>query len=299
MSPVTIALSNTMFRVLSAVVLMPFNKPMIKLSERILKSDPNERNADTYFDRLDERFLRTPALAIEQCRLTADDMAYLSVENVRDAFELIGSYSDKGFKKVVDLEDLIDKFEDKLGTYLVKITSHDLNTAQSDDVSKYLHTLSDFERISDHALNIAETAKEIKDRKTVFSDGAQHEIDVMLAALNEILRTASEAFVQNDIQLAYKVEPLEEQIDYLCDTMKMHHINRVQEGNCSLQQGFVFNDLLNNFERVADHCSNIAVAVIELNADNFDTHDYLLNLKQLRSHNFDELFAHYSEKYKI
>lgn len=299
MSPVTIAISNTMFRVLSAVVLMPFNKPMIKLSERIIKSDPNERNADTYFDRLDERFLRTPALAIEQCRLTVDDMAFLSVENIRDAFELIGNYSDKGFKKVVDLEDLIDKFEDKLGTYLVKITSHDLNTEQSDDVSKYLHTLSDFERISDHALNIAETSKEIKEKKTVFSEGAQHEIDVMLAALNEILDTASRAFVNNDIQLAYRVEPLEEQVDYLCDTMKLHHIERVQKGSCSLEQGFVFNDLLNNFERVADHCSNIAVAVIELNADNFDTHDYINNLKQLHSHNFDELFAHYSDKFKI
>jgi len=299
MSPVTIAISNTAFRVLSAVALMPFNKPMIKLSERLIKSDPNERNADAYFDRLDERFLRTPALAIEQCRLTVDDMAYLSVENVKDAFNLIGAYSDKGMKIVADLEDLIDKFEDKLGTYLVKITSRDLNTQQSDDVAKYLHTLSDFERISDHALNIAETAKEIKEKKVVFSEGAQHEIDVALAALSEILETASESFVKNDVQMAYRVEPLEEQIDYLCDTMKIHHVERIQEGSCSLEQGFVFNDLLTNFERVADHCSNIAIAVIELNTDNLDAHDYLINLKQLHAHNFDEMFAYYSEKYKI
>ena len=196
---------------------------------------------------------------------------------------------------VQELETTVDRFEDKLGTYLMKITVKSLNTRQSEEVSKYLHTISDFERISDHALNIAECAKEIHEKSIVFSGEASHELKVLETAIRDILSLAVNTFIENNTEDARRVEPLEEIVDTLCDEMKSHHIDRLQRGVCTLNQGFVFNDLLTNFERVADHCSNIALALIELQSDSFDTHEYVRSLKQVK----DDSFAKYYDEYKI
>ena len=197
------------------------------------------------------------------------------------------------------LEDIVDKYEDKLGTYLIHITSRELNPEQNGAVGKYLHAINDFERISDHALNIAECAKELHDKEITFSNKGEKELKVLICAVSEIVGTAVGAFVDNDIERAYRVEPLEELIDNLCDEMKMHHIDRLQKGICTLHHGFVFNDLLTNLERVSDHCSNIAVAMIELESESFDAHEYINSLIEVRSHCFDEYYEEYSKKYVL
>ena len=226
-------------------------------------------------------------------------MARTSLQNIRDAMGLLKTFSEEGMRRVEQTEDLVDRYEDKLGTYLVKLNTNELDRRQNESVSKFLTTLSDFERISDHAMNVADVARELKEKQIVFSGSASHELDVLTAAINEILDLAFSAFMEEDKKKARLVEPLEEHIDHLCDTMKLRHVDRLQKGQCSLSQGFVFNDLLSNFERVADHCSNLAIAMIELESDAFDTHDYLINLKELHSQQFEQLVESYAEKYKI
>ena len=299
MTTVSIAFLNTLFRFATVLVLTPFIGKLEKLVDVIIKSKPENKPESEDFNRLEERFIDHPALAIEQSRLTINSMARRSQANLYSSIDLITAYSDDGFHQVKDSENVVDGYEDKLGTYLVKITSQELTDKQSDDVSKYLHTLSDFERISDHALNIAEAAQEMHAKGIVFSAAAQKEMAIMRGAVTEVVATAVEAFINNDIELAYHVEPLEELIDNLCDEMKLHHIERVQKGICSLGQGFVFTDLLTNFERVSDHCSNVAVAMIELESDAFETHSYLDGVKEMRSHSFDQYYKEYCQKYSL
>ncbi len=299
MTPVSIAAVNTIFRVICAVVLMPFMGSVEKLLNALIKESPREREANADFDRLDERFLKHPALAVEQSRMTIDAMARKARENMADAMTLLYDYNDALAAKVEQDEDLVDRYEDKIGTYLMKLNGSELSPEENERVTEYLHTLSDFERISDHAMNIRQVAQEKFEKKITFSESGDHEMDVLTGAINEILDLSFAAFLEDDINKAYKVEPLEEHVDVLCDELKMRHIERLQAGTCSLQIGFVFNDLLTNFERVADHCSNIAVAMIELQKDEFETHDYVINLRELRSHNFDTLYNQYAEKYKI
>ena len=299
MDPVSIAAVNTLFRLVTALVLLPFIGALAKLVSLFVRESAAERAANAEFDRLDERFLTHPALAVEQSRLTVNAMAKVAKENILAALQLLQDYNEAEAKQVAEREDLVDRYEDRLGTYLVKLNARELNREQNENVSKFLHTLSDFERISDHAVNLAETAEEVEDKKIVFSENARHEILVLCGAVSEILELSISAFIDEDISKAYKVEPLEEHIDILCDEMKLRHIDRLQNGHCSLSQGFVFNDLLTNCERVADHCSNIAIAMIELNADAYDTHSYVIDLKEQRSHNFDVLYAQFAEKYKI
>ncbi len=299
MDPVSIAATNTIFRVLTAVFLMPFNRRFIMLAEKLIRISESERSQNASFDRLDERFLTHPSLALEQSRLTVNDMAGAACDAIRDATALVWQYSPEGFQKIERRENLVDEFEDRLGTYLVKLNARELNTRQNEDISKYLHTISDFERISDHAMNIAEVAQKINENKVHFSDEAAREMKILIAAVEEILSLSIGAFETDDIERAYAVEPLEERIDELCDEMKLHHVDRLKKGICTLNQGFPFNDLITNLERVADHCSNIAIAMIELNSDDFETHGYVINLKELHSHRFDEYYETYAEKYRI
>ena len=298
MNAVSIALMNTLFRLATLVVLFPLIGAMEKLVV-FLFPDNGQQAEDQDMDRLEERFLRHPALSIEQSRLVTNSMAERAAGNLLDAMALRTDYSDKGFQAVAETESLIDRYEAKLGTYLMKITSRSLSGAQSEEVSKFLHTISDFERISDHALNISETAKEIHDKEMVFSAAAGRELEVMESALREILAISIAAFTANDVQQAARVEPLEEIIDGLCDEMKSHHVDRLQSGACTLNQGFVFNDLLTNYERVADHCSNIAVAIIELESDSFDTHEYLNSVRAMKSHSFARYYEEYQQKYHL
>ena len=298
-NPVSVAAVNTIFRVATALVLAPFPGLLAKLVNPLVTESEEEKSAYGELDRLDERFLQHPALAVEQSRLTVNSMARTARENLLRAMGLLDTYKEETLHKVEQTEDLIDRYEDKLGTYLVKLNTHELNKQQNESVSKYLHTLSDFERIGDHAMNIAEVAREVHEKKLQFSGEAGKELEVLTGALKEILNLAVDCFIEEDLDRAYRVEPLEERIDILCDEMKMRHVDRLQRGECSLTGGFVFNDLLTNFERVADHCSNLAIAMIELHADEYDTHSYVINLKELHSHNFDSLYEEYTQKYEI
>ncbi len=299
MDPFSIAAVNTAFRVATAMVLMPFNRRFIAAAEKLIRISQSEVNENAAFARLDERFLTHPELALEQSRLTVNDMASAAVENFRASAALVKNYSAEGFAAIERRENLVDEFEDKIGTYLVKLNIRELSEKQNENASKFLTTISDFERISDHAMNTAEVAQKMNEKKITFSGDALREIDVLVSAVEEILTLSVEAFENDDLDKAYAVEPLEERIDELCDEMKLHHVSRLQSGICTLDQGFAFNDLITNFERVADHCSNLAVAMIELNRDDFDTHGYILNLKELHAHRFDEYYDKYSEKYKI
>lgn len=299
MTTVSLALLNTVFRFVIVLILAPFIPQLEKLGRLIIRDKTSGGEELQDFERLEERFLNHPALAVEQSRLTVNAMAKKAKENLFGAFALIDAYSVEGFDHVNHLEDIVDKYEDKLGTYLIHITSHELNSELNGAVGKYLHTINDFERISDHALNIAECAKELHDKEITFSAQGEKELKVLVCAVSEIVGTAVGAFVDNDIERAYRVEPLEELIDNLCDEMKMHHIDRLQKGICTLHHGFVFNDLLTNLERVSDHCSNIAVAMIELESESFDAHEYINSLIEVRSHCFDEYYEEYSKKYVL
>ena len=298
MTTVSIALLNTIFRFATVLLLTP----MIPLLEKLVSflfPDKASTGALADIDRLEERFLAHPALAIEQSRLAIDSMARQAQDNILSAFSLLGKFSDEQFAALQENEEAIDHYEDKLGTYLIKITSKELTPRQTADVSKYLHTISDLERISDHSLNIGETAQELYTKKIVFSPTGARELKVMLAAVTRILEITINAFLDNDVAAAYRVEPLEELIDNLCDEMKLHHIDRLQTGECTLNHGFAFNDLLTNCERVSDHCSNIAVAMIELESESFDTHEYINSVMAMHSHSFDKYYAEYSKEFRI
>ena len=298
MSSVSIALMNTLFRLATVIVLLPCIGLMEHMVE-LLFPDDGSAAEEQEMDRLEERFLQHPALSIEQSRLVTNSMAERAEGNLLMAVGLRNRWSDKDFRMVGETESVIDRYEDKLGTYLMKITSKSLSQSQSEEVSKYLHTISDFERISDHALNISEAAKEIHDKDLQFSPEACHELDVIESAVREILSIAVGAFVENDPQRAARVEPLEEIIDGLCDEMKSHHVDRLQSGSCTLNLGFVFNDLLTNYERVADHCSNIAVAIIDLESDSFDTHEYLNSVRAMKSSSFARYYEEYKQEYHL
>jgi len=248
---------------------------------------------------LEERFINHPSLAIKQCMEAINDMAIQAKENLLLSLELINRFIKKNYEHVQFIEEIVDRYEDRLGTYLLKITKNELNNEQNESIGKFLHTINDFERISDHAVNIAEAAKEIYEKEIDFSVDAEHELHVLGNAVTEIATMAIDAFLNNDLQLAEKIEPLEELIDSLCGELKLHHVQRLKDGVCSLNSGFVFNDILNNYERVADHCSNIAVAMIALESDTFDTHEYLESVKRLKNETYDKYFNAYSGKYMI
>lgn len=296
MSAVSVAFVNTAFRFVTAVALLPMIGLLERLACLLIKGGSESSDA---LDRLDARFLEHPALAVEQSRLTMEEMGRMAQENLTAAVKLLKSYDDAEYSRIESREDRVDHYEDKLGTYLMRVTEHELSRSENESVSKYLHTLSDFERISDHAMNVAEAARELSRKRLRLTGAAERELEVLSAAVLEVLDIASRAFFANDVELAYRVEPLEERIDVLCDEMKLQHVERLQSGECSLANGFVFNDLLANFERVADHSSNLAIATIELRSDSLDAHEYVINLKELHSHSFDKYYEEYTEKYKI
>lgn len=299
MSSVSIAFVNTLFRFVKVVILLPFIDVIEKVVDLLVKDKPVQAEATDETIRLEERFIQHPALAIEQSRITINSMAAEAQENLAEAMRLLHHYSDEGYRTVVEMEQVVDRYEDRLGSYLVKLTGQELSSKQNEDASKFLHTISDFERISDHALNIAQTAKEMREKGIVFSDDALRELAVLESALAEIVHITVNAFIRNDLSLASRVEPLEELIDDLCDELKLHHVDRLQKGHCTLLNGFLFNDLLTNYERVADHCSNIAVAMIELESDSFDTHEYLSSIKEMKSDTYERYYEEYSQQYHL
>lgn len=298
MNPFSLAFTNTIMRFVLILLVLPFTGLIEKLVTVMFKSDEDEddRSPST---RLEDRFIPHPALAIEQSRMTINDMARSSQKAVEKAISLINNYDEKTFKKVKKLEDQVDNFEDALGTYLIKLTGQELNKSQNEAVSVFLHTVPEFESISDIAMNIAIKAKEMHDNKYKFSEAAQSELVVMCEAVLEVVRITMEAFTENDVSLAKQVAPLEEYIDYMRDTIKQNHVLRLKKEICSLSQGIVFNDLITNCERVSDLCSNIAVALIEIGDDAFDTHEYLNTVRERQGKKFENQYEDYKAKYPI
>ncbi len=297
---VSISLINTVFNAATTIILLPFVNQFDKLVCWLIKDKKTDAEQEyDILDRLDERFLENPALAIEQSHEVLSAMAKKSERNLFRAIALLTDYNDKEYDIVQEKEEVIDKFEDRLGTYLVKITGLDLSHDQSREVSKFLHTIGDFERIADHAVNISHVAKEIKEKQLTFSFEANRELSILANAVEEIVTLSINCFLNNKDTSIFRVEPLEEMIDLLCDELKLRHINRVQNGNCTLNQGFVFSDLVTNYERIADHCSNIAVALIELNLDAMDIHAYLNGVKENKNQDFIKYYDEYKLKYAL
>lgn len=299
MNPVLIALLNTVYRMLTVLVLAPFIGKIEKLVFTLIKDTPEDEEEQADFNLLEERFLAYPPLAIEQSHLAMNGMAKKARKNIFRALGLLDDYTQEKYLKVQEKEQLIDKYEDKLGTFLMQLTARDLTVGQTQQVSKFLHTISDFERLGDHAVNIAEVGNELQEKKMSFSDEAEYELDVLEAAVTEIVDMTVECFMDDDLQKATNVEPLREWIGILCSELKLRHVSRLSVGKCKIQQGFAFNDLLTNFERIAAHCSNIAVAMIELESDNFDTHEYLKSVRELHGGDYEMLLEAYEQKYSI
>lgn len=300
-SIVGVAAMNTAFRLVTVLVLSPFIGLLEKTTNLLVRSREEGKSEaeEPVHIQLEDRFVRYPALALEQSHQVVNEMAHYARESLVDAIALLEVYSDSGFARVQELESLVDRYEDALGSYLLRITPTEMTDQQNENLHKYLHTITDFERISDHANNVAESARELHDKQLEFSQASQHELDVLGSAILEIIDLTIRAFVNDDLSLALKVEPLEELIDGLCDEMRSHHIDRMQLGISTLQHGFVFNDLLTNYERVSDHCSNVAVAMIELAHDVFDTHEYLDSLKLVRTRAFNESYEEFRNKYTL
>ena len=300
MTTVSIAFVNSLFRVATVAVLFPFIRFLEKMVCAIFKEVVDEEDKDIVeISVLDDRFIAHPTVAIEQAKTVLCSMAHMAQKNLIRSMELLDTFSQEKYDKIQRREDKVDRYEDKLGTYLVKITQQELTSGQNKEVSKLLHTISDFERISDHAVNISQAAAELFNEKLRFSDCAVEDVELMSLIMKEIVGNVIDAFEQNKVEYAYKTEPLEELVDIYCDEMKMNHVKRVQKGECTLHQGFIFNDLLTDFERIADHCSNVAVAIIELELNVFDTHEYLINLKKDNGTNFDKYFEVYKEMFPL
>lgn len=300
MTTVSIAFVNSLFRVVTVAVLFPFIRFLEKMVCAIFKEVVDEEDKDIVeISVLDDRFIAHPTVAIEQAKTVLCSMAHMAQKNLIRSMELLDTFSQEKYDKIQRREDKVDRYEDKLGTYLVKITQQELTPGQNKEVSKLLHTISDFERISDHAVNISQAAAELFNEKLKFSDCAVEDVELMSLIMKEIVGNVIDAFEQNKVEYAYKTEPLEELVDIYCDEMKMNHVKRVQKGECTLHQGFIFNDLLTDFERIADHCSNVAVAIIELELNVFDTHEYLINLKKDNGTNFDKYFEEYKEMFPL
>lgn len=294
----SIAITHTAFNIISTIILMPFCSVIEKLAIATIKSSKKTSDADI-FDTLDDRFLSVPAFAVEKCRELVCDMAKISKSSLVLATGLLNTYNPDDFRKIMEMEETVDRYEDKTSTYLVKIAANNMSAKDSKAVTELLHCIGDIERISDHAVNIAETALEMHDKEISFSQHAQADIKVITNAVVEVLELAVNSLVFEDLSLAKKVEPLEQVIDRLKRKIKAGHITRLKQGDCTMELGFILSDLLTNYERVADHCSNIAVCLIEISHDSFETHEYLSSIKNHNDVDFDRLYESYKQKYAL
>lgn len=296
---VSVAFINTMYRLAVVILLSPATGILEKIVCAMFPEGEEAAAERADMDRLESRFLEHPTLAIAQSRSVIDSMAAKALESVKCAVNARNGSDKDALKKVFDLEGVLDRYEDKLGTYLFKITSQHLNEEQSSYVNKYLRVLSDFERMSDHARNVGEAVQEIREKKITFSDSAEKELAILESAINEITEITIKAFIDNDRELALKIDPLEEVVDDLCDEIKSHHIDRVGRQECTLENGFVFNDLLTDYERISDHCSNVAVDIIESGEEGIAAHEFHINMDYRQDEQFQKDFNEYKSKYLI
>ncbi len=292
----SIAIFHTLFNIITTAILLPFSKLIEKLAYVLMK-DKESKVEVAFIDPI--LIQRSPSVAISECSNLTVEMCKLSKETLDLAIKNLYNYNPKTAQTIIDNEGIIDKYEDRLGTYLVQLSAFSLSQADSIRISKMLHTIGDFERLSDHAINILKVSEELSTKKIVFSKEATAEIDVITNAISEILDITAMAFVDNSIDVAIKVEPLEQVIDGLISATKSNHITRLQAGACTIELGFVLSDLLNNYSRVSDHCSNIAVAIIETSHSSFGTHEYLNALKSSDDQAFQGEFNAFKDKYSL
>lgn len=292
-SAVTIAIVHTAFNVLAAVVLLPFTKLIEKLARLTIKEGA-ERSA---FAVLDDRFLLTPSYAVEQSMTLATNMAYIAKDSFTLAQDCVAKYSEKLDKQIFENERETDEYEDALGAYLIKLSAQKLSVADAQKVSILLSAISDFEKMTDYTTDLVFTAREKRDKDVHFSEKARQEITIMVNAVGEVIDMTISAFSDNDIETANKVEPLEDVIDHLRNELKNRHIRRMQEGRCTVEQGFIFTDYITALEKIADHCSNVAAAIIELNEANYDVHSVMSSRRT--NERYKEMYVDYSKKYAL
>lgn len=288
---------HTVFKLFSVLIMFPFTGLLEKLACMTVRGD--DKKGDEFTGMLDERLLVTPTVAIDRSRTVTCRMAEISVDAMEKAIRMLDSYDGKVCQEIRDAEDKADIYEDVLGSYLVKLSSKDMNEVDSHETTKLLHMIGDFERISDHSVNLIESAEEIKDKEIRFSDTAVSELKVLYGAVSEIMLITKEAFIENDLKKAYSVEPLEQVVDYLKEQIKHNHTIRLQKSECSIELGFILADILTNLERVADHCSNIAGCLIEMSRhDSLDLHNYLHEVRATDKEYADQ-YKKYMEKYAL
>lgn len=292
---VGVAVIHTLFNLVSSVILLPVKKWILKFCIWVVP----DKVEQTHTAFLDERIFQNSALSIFECHRLANEMAEYSKRSITKAINLINDYDKKKAMNIANLEKMTDKYEDRLGTYLVRISSNNLSKNDSHAVGRMLHSIGDFERIADHALNICQLAEEMSQKGISFSKDAKNELLHLTAAVNEIVDLTVFSFKQDDSKTATKIEPLEQVIDLLNAKLKQTHINRLRNNDCTIELGFIFTDLLTNFERVSDHCSNIAVYTMQLNSDKLDTHKYLNAIKSTTNQRFMEDFDKYANKYSL
>lgn len=299
-----IAVIHTTFNIITTAYLLPLRKVLEKLAYATIKLDDDEkrimdRRSENEFALLDDRFLEAPSLAVEHCKQVINKMADISRESLFISMSLIGGYDEEQALRVGELETRADKYEDALGTYIMKISTKNLKKEDSEMLNVMLHCIGDFERISDHACNICDSARELQQKNMQFSPKAETELDILSSAVREAVDISFDAFKSNSKNEADKVEPLEELIETLAVELKARHIRRLREGKCTIELGFAHSDILNNLERVADHCSNIAVDVIQSDQLEFDAHEYLDGIKNKDNQQFARDYKAYKEKYRL
>ncbi|MEE0298592.1 MAG: Na/Pi cotransporter family protein [Christensenellales bacterium] len=295
-----IAVIHTTFNIIATAVLLPFSGTLEKLATLTIRDDNTVERIDD-FQLLDERFLSNPAFAVEQCKVVTDRMAQLTREAIFDAIALVdgGEYTAEKAERIEALETKIDRYEDKLGTYMVKLSRAKLSQKDGHTLSLLLHSISDFERISDHAVNLLDSVKEMNEKKMSFSPAAASELHVFSLAVRDIVERSFDSFLRDDVELAKTVEPLEACIDDINVNIKSRHIERLTTGQCTIELGFVLTDISTNFERVSDHCSNIAVYEIQVPKDEYDAHEYLQNVKHQEHAEFDREEMAYEKRYRL
>ena len=280
-TPATIAITHSVFNITATLVWLPFSNLLVKLACLTIRDDKKDEvsKEDQEFMILESRFLEKPAFAVEQGRNAARQMEKDSRKALNIALDLIYDYSEEQAERVQKIESKVDRYEDELGTYLVKLNNKNLSERDSHSVSTMLHCIGDFERISDHAVNIMESAQELHEKNLTFSAQARNELQVLIAAVSRIVDTAYQIFDKQDLNLTEDVEPLEEIVDELSKELKRRHINRLRSGECTIEMGFILTDLLTSLERIADHCSNISVCITQVRENLYDTHSHLESLK--------------------
>ena len=292
-----IAAVHTIFKFLAVGLLFPFSNGLVKLAEKTIKGD--DKKGDEYTEMLDDRLLATPSVALERSRSVSGQMAVVACQYIRNSIGLFHGYDGKVADEIREAESRVDVYEDVLGSYLVKLSSQSMDERDSHEVTKLLHIIGDLERISDHSVNLVDSAEEIKDKALAFSDEAKAELDVLFNAVTEIVSITEQALVTSDLELAARIEPLEQVIDDLRDDIKINHIHRLKKSECTVEHGFVLSDILTNLERVSDHCSNIGGCLIEMaKNDTLDLHDYIHRV-HLGGLEYKSLFNEYKEKYAL